>query len=87
MRNTDYLVYLTTRGGSVTRFARDDRSWMETASSGVMRRCTAEQVLNHLLPALVLGGSVVETRVRLRAGRRFHPRIERLRRRSVAAKK
>ena len=79
MKNTDYLVYLITRGGSRTRFARDEEGWVQTAPSGKRRRCTAEQVLNHLLPALVLGGSVITTEVRLRRGRRFHRRIERLR--------
>ena len=79
MKNTDYLVYLTTKKGSRTKFARDGRGWTQTASSGVRRRCTAEQVLNHLLPALVLGEAVLTAEVRLRRGRRFHPSLERLR--------
>ncbi len=79
MKNTDYLVYLVTKGGVTTKFARDKRSWVQTAPSGIRRRCTAEQVLNHLLPALVLGDSVVTTKVRLKRGRRFHERIERMR--------
>ncbi|HUI01515.1 MAG TPA: hypothetical protein VLU99_06790 [Nitrososphaerales archaeon] len=80
MRNTDFLVYLVTKGGGTTRFERDDAGWFQTAPSGVKRRCTAEQVLNHLLPALALGDAVLTTRVRLRPGRRFHPALERLRR-------
>jgi hypothetical protein len=80
MKNTDYLVYLVTRNGVTTRFARDAKGWIQTSPAGTRRRCTAEQVLNHLLPALVLGDSMVKTEVRLRRGRRFHPRIERLRR-------
>ncbi len=83
MKNTDYLVYLVTRNGVATRFSRDDEGWVQTAPSGVRRRCTAEQVLNHLLPALVLGDSVVKTEVRLRNGKRFSPRLERLRRRAA----
>ncbi len=77
MKNTDYLVYLVTKHGSTTRFARDKKGWVQTAPTGIKRRCTAEQVLNHLLPALVLGGSFVTTKVRLRRGRRFHPRLQR----------
>jgi hypothetical protein len=79
MKNTDYLVYLTTRTGVTTRFARDKEGWVQTAPSGIKRRCTAEQVLNHLLPAMVLGDSVLSTKVKLKQGRRFHPSIERLR--------
>ncbi len=79
MKNTDYLVYLVTRRGATTKFARDAKGWVQTSPAGKKRRCTAEQVLNHLLPALVLGGPTVKTEVRLRRGRRFHPRIERLR--------
>ena len=81
MKNTDYLVYLITKHESTTMFARDRKGWVQTAPSGIRRRCTAEQVLNHLLPALVLGKSVIETKVKLRRGRSFHPGIERLRKR------
>ncbi len=66
MRNTDYVIYLTTKRGAQTKFARDKRGWVQTAPSGTKRRCTAEQVLNHLLPALVLGDSVVSTKVKLK---------------------
>ena len=79
MRNTDFEVYLVTKRGAVTRFSRDKEGWTETSPAGVGRRCTAEQVLNHLLPALVLGDSVVRTRVKLKPGRRFHPRLEKMR--------
>ena len=85
MKNTDYLVDLVTRHGAVTRFARDRDGWVETAPSGTRRRCTAEQVLNHLLPALVLGENVVRTKVKVKPGRHFHPRLERLRKRAEAA--
>ncbi len=80
MKNTDYVVFLVTRCGATTRFARDEKGWVQTAPSGTRRMCTAEQVLNHLLPALVLGDSVVTTKVRLKQGRRFSERLERMRR-------
>jgi hypothetical protein len=82
MKNTDYLVYLITRHGPTTRFAGDRKGWVQTVPSGTRRRCTAEQVLNHLLPALVLGDSVVSTKVKLKRERRFHPGVERLRKRA-----
>ena len=84
LKNTDFLVYLITKNGSTTRFGRDAKGWVQKAPSGVKRSCTAEQVLNHLLPALVLGDSVVTTKVALRRGRRFHPSIERLRGRGTS---
>ena len=82
MKNTDYLIYLKTKNGATTRFARDSESWVQTAPSGKRRRCTAEQVLNHLLPALVLGESIITTRVTLKRGMRFNPRIEKLSRKT-----
>ena len=82
MKNTDFLVYLRTKNGSTTGFSRDSRGWVQTASSGIKRRCTAEQVLNHLLPALVLGEKVVLTRVALKRGRHFNARLEGLKEKS-----
>ena len=78
MKNNDYLVYLITKRGVVTKFARDKTGWVQTAPSGIRRRCSAEQVLNHLLPALVLGDNVIRTKVKLRRGRHFNPRLERM---------
>lgn len=82
MKNTDYVVYLITKHGVITRFVRDEKGWVQTAPSGINRRCTAEQVLNHLLPALALGESIITTKVKLKQGRHFHVRLERLRRRT-----
>ena len=33
-------------------FQRDKEGWFETSSKGIVRRCTAEQTLSHLLPPL-----------------------------------
>ena len=79
MKNTDYMVCLVTSNGVTTRFARDERGWVKTSPAGVRRRFTAEQDLNHLLPALALGDNVVRTKVKLKPGRRFNPRLERIR--------
>jgi len=78
VKNTDFLIYLRTKGGSITRFSRDEEGCTQRSPAGIERRCTAEQVLNHLLPALALGGAVVETKVELKRGRRFHHRLEEL---------
>jgi hypothetical protein len=55
MRNTECIVRLTTSGGAVQTWHRDDRGWIETSSRGIERRATAEQLLSHLLPALERG--------------------------------
>jgi len=79
VKNTDYLVFLVAKHGVTTRFVKDARGWVETSPAGTKHRCTAEQVLNHLLPALVLGDSVIKTKVLLKKGRRFHPLLEKMR--------
>ena len=33
-------------------FQKDKDGWFETSSKGIIRRCTAEQTLSHLLPPL-----------------------------------
>ena len=55
MKNTDYLVYLVTKNGATTKFARDSSGWVETTPAGTRRRWTAEQVLNPHHPARGLG--------------------------------
>jgi hypothetical protein len=55
MRNAECIVRLTTSGGAVQTWHRDDRGWIETSSRGIERRATAEQFLSHLLPALERG--------------------------------
>jgi hypothetical protein len=55
MKNTECMIRLTTSGGAVQTWHRDDRGWIETSSRGIERRATAEQFLSHLLPALERG--------------------------------
>ena len=40
------------------RYYRDDAGWLKISARGRVFRMTAEQVLNHLLPALALGASL-----------------------------
>ncbi|MBN1321212.1 MAG: hypothetical protein JXA87_10280 [Thermoleophilia bacterium] len=54
MTNDSYCVVL--RGGRTTeRYYRDKTAWVKVSSQGRVFRMTAEQVLNHLLPALARG--------------------------------
>ncbi|HEX5370376.1 MAG TPA: hypothetical protein VFY10_13250 [Dehalococcoidia bacterium] len=51
MTNDTYCVVF--RGEHITeRYYRDRRGWLKISSRGRAFRMTAEQVLNHLLPAL-----------------------------------
>lgn len=51
LTNDSYIVVLRTNGG-VERYYRDKRGWVKVSTRGRAFRATAEQVLNHLLPAL-----------------------------------
>ncbi len=53
MRNDECIIKFLNKDGRVLQsFQRDRDGWFETSSKGVVRRCTAEQVLSHLLPPL-----------------------------------
>jgi hypothetical protein len=54
MRKTNDTYCVVFRKGERTleRYYRDKDGWLKTSSRGRLFRMTAEQVLNHLLPAL-----------------------------------
>jgi hypothetical protein len=51
LTNDRYLITLRTRGGR-ERYYRDGAAWVKESTRGRRFAATAEQVLNHLLPAL-----------------------------------
>ncbi len=51
-RNRDYVIYITTKRGAKTRYDKEGEAWTQTASTGIVRKMTAEQLLSHLLPPL-----------------------------------
>jgi hypothetical protein len=51
LTNESYLIRISTKTWS-ERYRKDKRGWAKTSSRGNTFRMTAEQVLNHLLPAL-----------------------------------
>ncbi len=54
MTNDTYCIVL--RGKRTTeRYYRDKNGWVKISARGRVFRLTAEQVLNHLLPALAFG--------------------------------
>ncbi len=53
MRNDECIIkFLNKEGRVLQSFQRDKDGWFETSSKGIVRRCTAEQTLSHLLPPL-----------------------------------
>ena len=53
MRNDECIIKFLNKDGRVLQsFQRDKDGWFETSSKGIVRRCTAEQTLSHLLPPL-----------------------------------
>jgi hypothetical protein len=53
LHNTEYRITLSSRTGRLYyRFAKDSHGWYQTTAAGNRHQATAEQVLNHVLPAL-----------------------------------
>ena len=51
LRNESYLILLGTKNFT-ERYCRDEKGWLKESARGRKFRMTAEQVLNHLLPAV-----------------------------------
>jgi hypothetical protein len=53
LRNTEYrITFSSTTGPFYYYFAKDGSGWYQITSAGNRHKATAEQVLNHILPAL-----------------------------------
>lgn len=51
--NKDYrITFSSKRGRFYYYFAKDDSGWYQVTAKGNRHKATAEQVLNHVLPAL-----------------------------------
>jgi hypothetical protein len=51
LTNESYIILIGTKN-STERYYRDGTGWMKVSARGRGFRATAEQVLNHVLPAL-----------------------------------
>jgi len=51
LTNDSYLILISTKT-STERYYRDKAGWLKVTTRGRKLRATAEQVLNHVLPAL-----------------------------------
>ncbi len=52
MKNDECVIRFLYKGKVVQSFKRDKDGWFQVSSRGIVRRCTPEQVLSHLLPPL-----------------------------------
>jgi hypothetical protein len=55
MSNDTYCIEFRKNERIVKRYYRDSTGWLKISSRGRTFRMTAEQILNHLLPALSFG--------------------------------
>lgn len=56
MNKTNETYCIVLKGKNITeRYYRDRAGWVKVSNKGRVFRATAEQVLNHLLPALSFG--------------------------------
>ena len=51
LTNDSYVILISTKS-STERYYRDKTGWLKVSTRGRKFRATAEQVLNHVLPAL-----------------------------------
>lgn len=67
MKNDECIIKFLNKDGKVLQsFQRDKDGWFQTSSKGIIRRCTAEQTLSHLLPPLA-GVSSARVRVEMKS--------------------
>ena len=52
LTNDSYIILIGTKNFT-ERYCRDEAGWLKVSARGRTFRMTAEQVLNHILPALV----------------------------------
>ncbi len=55
MKNTECVIYITTKRGYTQIYRKDNNIWTQTSPNGIVRKMTAEQLLSHLLPPLRTG--------------------------------
>ncbi len=51
LTNDSYVIFIGSKN-ITERYYRDQKGWVKISSRGRMFRMTAEQVLNHVLPAI-----------------------------------
>ena len=52
MKNSECTIYIMFKDRWLQKFRKEKNSWSLTSSNGVVRFCSAEQLLSHMLPPL-----------------------------------
>jgi hypothetical protein len=52
LTNDSYVIIIRSKTGKTERYYRDEDGWLKVSMRGRTFRMTAEQVLNHVLPAI-----------------------------------
>ncbi len=67
MKNTECVIYITTKRGWTQTYLKEKDGWTQTGPNGIVRQMSAEQLLSHLLPPLAAGSDRLSVRVERRA--------------------
>lgn len=51
LKNNSYVIFIGTKNFT-EKYCKDSKGWLKISATGRKFRMTAEQVLNHLLPAI-----------------------------------
>ena len=52
MKNSECTIYIMLKDRWLQKFRKEKDRWSLTSSNGVVRSCSAEQLLSHMLPPL-----------------------------------
>jgi hypothetical protein len=52
MKNSECTIYIMFKNRCINKFRKEKEDWILTSSNGTIHRCTAEQMVSHLLQAL-----------------------------------
>jgi hypothetical protein len=76
MKNTECVIYITTKRGWTQTYLKEKEGWTQTGPNGIVRRMSAEQLLSHLLPPLAAGSDRLSVRVERRTMVATDPEVD-----------
>ena len=62
--NTDYVIQIKTKRGRTWSYRKEKNGWSQTASTGIVRQLSGDQLLSHLLPPLAGDQASLSVRVK-----------------------
>ena len=52
LKNSECTIYIMFKDKWLQKFRREEDGWKEYSQNGIVRPCTAEQFISHILPPL-----------------------------------